>query len=49
MTAHWLHALAMHGHKTALCTSWQAARDVLLDYLADAPRAELTITPIHRG
>ena len=31
--AHWLAALAMHGHKTALCTSMESARDVLLDYL----------------
>ena len=31
--AHWLAALAMYGHKTALCTSWESARDHLLDYL----------------
>ena len=31
--AHWMHALALHGHKVALCTSSEAAQQVLLDYL----------------
>ena len=32
--ADWLYALATHGHRVALHTHWEAARDEILDYLA---------------
>ena len=31
--AHWLSALTRHGNRVEICTSWESARDVLLDYL----------------
>ena len=31
--AHWLAALTRHGNRVEICTSWESARDILLDYL----------------
>lgn len=31
--ADWLNALTRHGNRVEICTSWESARDVLLDYL----------------
>lgn len=43
--AQWHSGLRAQGHAVRVCYSWEAARDVIMQYL-DSPRAELTISPL---